>query len=118
MHLQKIEIPGVIQDIHRVLMDDGLFYFSVSLERPDVGAVGLDGKGRRFTVLTETDWSEICRSCGFRELRRGTSRDSAGRQGIAWGNFLFKKGGDWRLGVEIGWVAVNFYADLRYLPGG
>lgn len=92
MHLQKIEIPGVIQDIHRVLMDDGLFYFSVSLERPDVGADGLDGKGRRFTVLTETDCSEICRSCGFRELRRGTSRDSMGRQGIVWGSFLFKMG--------------------------
>ena len=93
MHLQKNEIPGVVRDILRVLKDGGLFYLSVSLDRDDVGADGLDGKGRLFTVLTEEDWGEMCLSCGFREVRRGTSRDSVGRRGIVWGNFLFEKAG-------------------------
>ena len=93
MHFQKSEIPGVVQDIHRVLKNDGLFHLPVSLERADVDADGLDEKGRFFTVLTEADWSEICRSSGFREVSRGTNRDSIGRQGIVWGNFLFEKAG-------------------------
>ena len=47
MHLTEIDISKAIRDIHRVLANDGIFYFSVSLERNDVDRRNnLDSAGR------------------------------------------------------------------------
>ena len=91
MHLKRNEIEQVMRDVHRVLERKGLFFFSVSLERADVEANDLDKTGRRFTLLSVSDWSDTFCSCGFLEIRRNTNTDSVGRDGFLWGSFLLEK---------------------------
>ncbi len=91
MHLTETDISTTIRDTHRVLAKDGIFFFSVSLERDDVDRRdNLDRNGRLFTRLTRSEWNRLCTRAGFTEKHFKTSFDSAGRD-IVWGNFLYGK---------------------------
>ena len=91
MHLEADDIEPAMREVHRILEPAGLFYFSVSLERPEIDVNGLDDRGRRFTCLSEEDWVAMGRACGFRVAQSGTNRDSMEREGIVWGNILLEK---------------------------
>ncbi len=92
MHLKRDDLGTVFEEVGRVLSRGGLLFFSVSLERDDTNREGFDGKGRRFTSLSASEWHELCVSSGFRRLEFSASEDSAGRKGVGWGNFLYRYG--------------------------
>ena len=91
MHLDRSAIAEAVSEIHRILEPDGLFFFSASLERGDVDSAGIDPKGRRFTSLSEQAWDRLCGRLGFRKLSFSRTADSAGREGLVWGNFLYRR---------------------------
>ena len=93
MHLEKGDLSTVFDEIARVLVNGGLLFFSVSLERGDTDREGFDSKGRRFTSLTAPEWHELCVASRFQRLEFSTSEDATGRKGFKWGNFLYRSDG-------------------------
>ena len=88
MHLTRPDILEVFARIRRILVPGGRLFFSVPLHRDDVAADGFDANGRRFTAMTLTDWTGICRRAGFDILTSTTTPDGLGRKTIAWLNCL------------------------------
>jgi SAM-dependent methyltransferase len=62
--------------------------FLCALHRNDVAADELDAKGRRFTAMTRTAWTGICRHTGFDVIALTISSDGLGRESFAWLNCL------------------------------
>jgi cyclopropane fatty-acyl-phospholipid synthase-like methyltransferase len=88
MHLTRPAIQDVFSGIRRVLVPEGRLFFSVPLHRNDVAADELDAKGRRFTAMTRTAWTGICRHTGFDVIALTISSDGLGRESFAWLNCL------------------------------
>jgi SAM-dependent methyltransferase len=88
MHLTRPAIQDVFSGIRRVLVPGGRLFFSVPLHRNDVAADELDAKGRRFTAMTRTAWTGICRHTGFDVIALTISSDGLGRESFAWLNCL------------------------------
>jgi SAM-dependent methyltransferase len=88
MHLTRPAIQDVFSGIRRVLVPGGRLFFSVPLHRNDVAADEMDARGRRFTAMTRTAWTGICRHTGFDIINSTISSDGLGRKSFAWLNCL------------------------------
>ena len=88
MHLNRPTIQEVFSRICRILVPGGRLFFSVPQSRDDVAADEFDAKGRRFTTLTRSEWTGICRRAGFDILTSFTTSDGLGRKTFAWLNCL------------------------------
>jgi cyclopropane fatty-acyl-phospholipid synthase-like methyltransferase len=88
MHLTRPAIQDVFSRIRRILVPEGRLFFSVPLHRDDVAADECDAKGRRFTTMTRSGWSGICRQTGFDIITCTVSSDGLGRESFAWLNCL------------------------------
>ncbi len=88
MHLTRPAIQEVFSGIRRILVPEGRLFFSVPLHRDDVQADECDAKGRRFTAMTLTAWTGLCRESGFDIITSTVSSDGLGRKSFAWFNCL------------------------------
>jgi hypothetical protein len=92
MHLTRPAIQEVFSGIRRILYPEGRLFFSVPLHRDDVAADEFDAKGRRFTAMTHSAWTGICRHTGFDIITAATTSDGLGRESFAWLNCLAVSG--------------------------
>ncbi len=88
MHLTRPAIQDVFYRIRHILIPEGRLFFSVPLHRDDVQADECDAKGRRFTAMTHSAWTGICRHTGFDIITSTISSDGLGRKSFAWLNCL------------------------------
>lgn len=91
MHLSRPDIDLTLKKVNRLLVPSGRFFFSVPVCRDDVRDDEFDGKGRRFTVMTQQEWTRLCQKHGFKIIRVSTTQDGLGRPGITWMNCLEEK---------------------------
>ncbi len=91
MHLDQREIEKTIKKISYTLKPNGIFLFSVSIQRDDIGDNKKDIHNRNFTTLPQEDWLEICRDNGFQPIETLTTRDGLDRMGIVWLTCVMEK---------------------------
>ncbi len=91
MHLTEDSLPGVFREVRRVLEPGGLFFFSVSLSRPGMGADGRDESGRFFLIRDEAWWRGLAGRQGFRVLSGQVSGDGLDREEVRWLNVLARR---------------------------
>jgi len=88
MHLTRPDIEDVFSRIRHILVPEGRLFFSVPMQRDDVQADECDAKGRRFTAMTRTAWTGLCRDSGFDIITCTVSSDGLGRESFTWLNCL------------------------------
>jgi len=88
MHLTRPDIQEFFARVRRMLVPDGRLFFSVPLQRDDVADDEFDANGRRFTPLTRSGWTGLCRGAGFDILTSTPTSDGLGRKTFAWLNCL------------------------------
>ena len=84
MHFVLSDIKLIINKIHSIIKPEGCFLFSVPLERIDLDESGYDSKGRLFTLLSETQWIELCHDVGFKKVSTSIATDGLGRLELPW----------------------------------
>ena len=88
MHLDQKEIEKTIKKVSYILKPNGVFLFSVSIQRDDIGDNQND---RKFTTLPQKYWLEICRANGFQTIETLTTSDGLDRTGIVWLTCVMEK---------------------------
>ncbi|WDP83980.1 MAG: class I SAM-dependent methyltransferase [Desulfobacter sp.] len=91
MHLSRPDIEKTMVAIRSLLISKGLFFFSVPIQRDDTQKNEFNGKGRRFTALTQDDWLNLCKRYGFKTIQSSITKDGLGRDSIFWMNCLMEK---------------------------
>ena len=91
MHLEKNDIKITINKIYDSLKLKGIFLFSVSIQRDDIGNEYKDINGRHFTTMNQNHWLNICHSIGFKTIETLTTNDGLDRNGIIWLTCVMEK---------------------------
>lgn len=91
MHLEKNNIEIAINKIYNFLKMQGLFLFSVSIQRDDINDNYKDSKGRHFTTMNQNDWLSICNKIGFKTMKTIITTDGLNRDGIVWLTCVMEK---------------------------
>lgn len=88
LHVDRDELPVILQKINRALKPSGLFYMSFKY-----GNTQRESNGRYFTDMTEKDISYLCNSAtGFSIVRVDVSEDvRQERKGERWLNIIARK---------------------------
>lgn len=84
MHLENNDVMVTLEEVHRMLKKNGIFYFSIPLTRPNMSKSGFDLEGRYFLLESEDWWTTIVRTAGFECVSCELSDDSLGRNSIRW----------------------------------
>lgn len=91
MHLDQKEIEKTIKKVSSILKLNGVFLFSISIQRDDTGDNQKDINDRNFTTLPQEYWLEICRVNGFQTIETLTTSDGLDRTGIVWLTCVMEK---------------------------
>ncbi len=91
MHLEATDIELTVKKVSEYLKPDGIFLFSVSVQRDDINTEGKDSFGRHFTTLSQEDWILTCKRMGFNLVHSELSGDGLGRDGIVWFTCVLRK---------------------------
>lgn len=91
MHLEKNDIKIAINKIYDSIKIQGIFLFSVSIQRDDIDTYYKDINGRHFTTMNQNDWLNICHSIGFKTIKTLTTDDGLNRNGIIWLTCVLEK---------------------------
>ena len=84
MHFELSDIKLIINKIYSIIKPKGRFLFSVPLEREGLDESGYGKEGRLFTMLSETQWIEICHDVGFNKVSTSIATDGLGRLELPW----------------------------------
>lgn len=91
MHLKKDDIDTTIEKIYDSLKVQGVFLFSVSIQRDDINSNFKDSNGRHFTTINQNTWLSICNEKGFKTIKAMTTSDGLNRDGIVWLTCVMEK---------------------------
>jgi len=91
MHLEEKEIKKTIQKIYDMLKGNGIFLFSVSIQRDDIDKNFKDSKGRHFTTIPKDRWLDMCNDIGFKTIKTVVTNDGLNRDGIIWLTCIMEK---------------------------
>ncbi len=90
MHLEIHEIGVVLEEISRILTNDGKFFFSVYIRENDKVESIITPEGRFLTRMPKENWIKMCESSGFTLISLLENDDVMGRD-IQWCSFFMRK---------------------------
>lgn len=87
LHLERDDIPQVLNKMNTALKDDGTIYLSLKIGKDYTEYEN----GRLFTYYTEDSLSTLLKESNFNIVERWVSGDTLSRDNIKWINLILKK---------------------------
>lgn len=91
MHLYEEELKETLKELYRVTKKAGVGLVSLPTTRKDVGADGIDEKGRVMTLIPIETWEKHFKEAGFSVSHGEEEADKLERPGVFWITFILKK---------------------------